>query len=148
MQPPIGTLVAPTPTYRESMGTGEGGAVLLALRRGSGQLYYPGSDRMFWVPTRQIGPIPPEVFPDECLERVLSGLLLFLNADECVLETVSGDTWQLAIEIPALSREGIEELRGMLGERLADFAFEAGSMRHVLLRMTLRSLPPAAGAVR
>ena len=61
--PIVGSLVVPAPIYRESMETGEGAAILLEVRRSSGHLYYPGTDREYWVPTRQIGAIPAEAVP-------------------------------------------------------------------------------------
>lgn len=143
----VGTLVAPAPAYRDTMGTGEGGAVLLATRRGSGQVYYAASDQMYWVPTRQLGAIPADVLPEACRERFLSHLLLYMRADECVLEAVEGDTMRLAIESPGLTSTELDQLRSDLGSRLVGFGFEPGSMRHVLVRLDLVSLPPAADTV-
>ncbi len=148
MDPAVGALVAPTPKYRATMGTGDGGAVLLATRRGSGQIYYVGTDHMYWVPTRQLGEIPPEVLPDGSRERLLSDILLFLRADECVLDAVDGDKMDISVESPGVTGEAFDQLRADLGPRLARFAFEAGSMRHVLIRLELVSLPPAADTVR
>ena len=148
MDPAVGALVAPAPSYREAMGTGDGGAVLLATRRGSAQIYYAATDRMFWVPTRQLGEIPPEVLPEGCRERYLAELLTFMRADECILEAVEDDTMRLAIESPGLTSAELDQLRTDLGNRLVGFGFEPGSMRHVLVRLDLVSLPPAADTVR
>ena len=46
-EPPVGSLVVPSPRYRGAMGLGEGAALLLALRRGSGKLFYAGHDRTY-----------------------------------------------------------------------------------------------------
>ena len=146
--PPVGSLVVPSPSYRETMETGEGAAVLLAILRGSGKLYYAGTDKTFWVPMRQVRPIPPEVLPPECLERFLSDLLLFLDAEACTVEEVGQDAMQLAIEVPAITRNRLEELIAKLASRLEDFELEPRSMRAVLFEMSLVSLPRAAGAGR
>jgi hypothetical protein len=144
--PPVGSLVVPAPTYRDTMGTGEGAAVLMGLRRGSANLYYAASDRAYWVPTGKIRPIPPEAVPDDCRERLLSDLLLFLEADECVIDAADSDGMVLSIEAPAQSRERLRELESMLGERLADFEIAPGSMRALNLHLDLVSLPAASGA--
>lgn len=146
--PPVGSLVVPSPRYRENMGTGEGAALLLALRRGSGNLFYAGTDRGFWVPMRDVRAIPPVAVPESCLERLLSDLLLHVRADECAIDAYGNGAMNLAIEIPALSSAQLAELRARLGPRLKDVRFEAGSMRAVMLRVDLVSLPEAAGAGR
>ena len=146
--PPVGSLVVPSPSYRDTMETGEGAAVLLAILRGSGKLYYAGSDKTFWVPMRQVRPIPHEVVPPESLEIFLSDLLTFLEAEACTVEEVGRDTMQLALEIPALSRGRLHGLTEKLGSRLADFELEPRSMRALLLQMELVSLPRAADAGR
>ena len=142
---PVGSLVAPAPAYRESMGTGEGAAILAGMLRGSGRLYYAATDSSFWVPLRLIRPIPPEALPEECLERFLSHLLLSLEAEECLFER-QPDGLGLAIEIPRLARAMIEELEGRLGERLRDLDILPASMRALTLKLDLVSLPRAAGA--
>jgi len=142
--PPVGSLVVPAPTYRETMGTGEGAAVLLALRRGSAHLYYPGQDCSHWVPTRHIRPIPADAVPADSLERFLHELLRFLEADECRVEEVGQDAMKLAVEGPGLNRARLAELERELGPRLADFAFEPRNMHAVLVRLDLVSLPASA----
>ena len=146
--PQVGSLAVPAPQYRESMGTGEAAGVLLGLRRTSGHIYYPSSEHSYWVPVRQISSIPPEVLPDDCLERLLSDLLLFVRADECELLEIGERSLKLAIESPGLSREELHELEQRLSGTLSDYALEPGSMRAVLLRLDLTDLPDAAGAGR
>jgi len=140
--------VIPSPAYRVSMETGEGAAILLALRRGSGYLYYPRNDRAFWVPTRDVRAIPAEAVPEGSLEALLSSTLLFLDAEECAIEEATGDSMKLAIDHPGASRERLRDLEARLGARLADFAYEPGSMRAVTLHLSLVSLPEAAGGGR
>jgi hypothetical protein len=144
---PVGTLVAPSPSYRAAMGTGEGAAILAGVLRGSGRLYYPSSDASFWVPMRLIRPIPPEAVPEECLERILSRLLLSLEAEDCVVER-QPEGLGLAIELPRLSRAMAKELEGWLGDRLRGLEIVPASMRALTLKLDLVSLPPAAGAGR
>ncbi len=144
---PVGSLVAPAPAYRESMGTGEGAAILAAILRGSGRLYYPEVDSSFWVPLRLVRPIPPEALPEDCLERFLSKLLLSLEAEECVVER-QPDGLGLAIEIASLPRAAVEELERWLGGRLRDLEIVPASMRALTLKLDLVSLPLAAGAGR
>lgn len=146
--PAVGSLVVPSPSYREALKTGEGAALLLGLRRGSGHLFYPATDRSFWIPMRDVRAIPAEAVPGDSLESLLSRLLLFLEAEECTVEDRVGDTMNLVIEHPGASRERLRELAGLLGERLSDYAYEPGSMRAVVLRLALSSLPAAAGEGR
>jgi len=84
--PVVGSLVVPSPRYRRQMGTGEGAALMLATRRGSALLFYFGTDRGFWVPTRQIAAIPAEAVPAGCLELLLHELMVYLEAEECEIE--------------------------------------------------------------
>lgn len=142
---PVGSLVAPAPSYRAAMGTGEGAAILAAILRGSGRLYYPANDATFWVPLRLVRPIPPEALPENCLERFLSGLLLSLEAEECVAERLE-EGLGLAIEVARLTNERIAEMEAGLGTRLRDLEIVPASMRAVTLKLELVSLPPAAGA--
>ncbi len=142
--PPVGSLVVPSPDYRQSMRTGEGAAILLALRRGSGNLYYPGTDRRYWVPMRDVRPIPPEAVPEASLERLLSGLFLSLDAEECVIHGAGQGSLEVTVDHPGLTRDGLRALEARLGSRLADFACEPGSMRVATLRLSLVSLPAAA----
>ncbi|MHC4550018.1 MAG: hypothetical protein ACYTEZ_14700 [Planctomycetota bacterium] len=146
--PPVGSLVVPSPTYRATMGTGEGAAVLLAVLRGNGKLYYASTDRTYWVPLRQVRPLPDGVLLAESLEAFLSRLLLFLETEECRVDEVEAETMRLALEIPALSRKRLQELGDRLGDRLADFTLEPRSMHALLLDLKLVSLPRAAGAGR
>ncbi|MCK6462056.1 MAG: hypothetical protein L6Q95_19410 [Planctomycetes bacterium] len=144
---PVGSLVAPAPSYRAAMGTGEGAAILMAILRGSGRLYYPATDASFWVPLRLVREIPPGALPDDCLETFLSRLLLSLEAEECVAERVAKGLG-LAIEIPRVTRAMWEELKRKLGEGLQDIEIVPASMRAVTLKLEIGSLPPAAGAGR
>lgn len=144
--PLVGSLVVPSPNYRATMGTGEGAAILLATLRGSGKLYYPGTDRTFWVPMREVRAIPSEAVPPDSLELFLSGLLRLLETEECTIDRVSEGAMTLVLDIPALSRDRLGELRRLVGDRLVNFALEPRSMRALQLELQLVSLPPAAGA--
>jgi hypothetical protein len=130
------------------MGTGEGAALLMGVLRGSGRLYYPATDGAFWVPLRLVRPIPPAVLPEDCLERFLSGLLLFLGAEDCVVERQAPDAMGLSIDAPGLSQSMIDELRRKLGDRLRDLEVAPASMRALTVKLDLVSLPAAAGAGR
>jgi hypothetical protein len=144
---PVGSLVAPAPSYRAAMGTGEGAAILAAMLRGNVRLYYPATDTSFWVPLRLVRPIPPEALPDECLESFLSRLLLSLEAEECTVERHEGGLG-LAIEVPRLTRARAADLEAGLGDRLRDLEIVPASMRTFTLKLELASLPPAAGTGR
>lgn len=144
---PVGTLVAPAPSYRAAMGTGEGAAILAGMLRGSGRLYYASADTSFWVPVRLVAAIPPGALPDDCLERLLSQLLLSLEAEDCVFER-QPDGLGLAIELPRLSRAKVLEVEAWLGDRLRGLEIVPASMRALTLKLDLVSLPPAAGAGR
>jgi hypothetical protein len=127
------------------MKTGEGAAILLALRRGSGNLYYPGTDRSFWVPMADVRAIPREAVPEGSLEALLSGLLLFLDAEECVIDEGGAGAMRLTIDHAGSTRAQLRELETTLGARLEDYAYEPASMRCARLRLSLVSLPTAAG---
>lgn len=145
---PVGSLVAPAPSYRETMDTGEAAAVLMGVMRGTGRLYYAATDRTFWVPMRLVRPIPAPVLPDDCLERVLSHLLSSLGAEECTVERLGPGSLGLAVEIPRLTRGVLRDMEGWLGSRLKDVEIVPASMRAITLRLELASLPEAAGAGR
>jgi len=144
--PPVGSLVVPSPTYRATMKTGEGAAILLATMRGSGKLYYPGTDQTFWVPMREVRAIPAEAVPADSRELFLSNLLRLLETEECTIDRVEGGSMTLALEIPSLSRDRLAELRDLVGDGLVNYALEPRSMRALQLELQLASLPPAAGA--
>ena len=140
----IGSLAVPSPQYRETMQTGESAAVLMALRRGSAHLYYPGVDRSFWVPTRQVRTIPPEAVPEDCLESFLSRLLRFLSAEECVVLEFDGHSATLEITYPGMNRAKLLELLEFLGPKLGDYSIRPGSMQVALLELILVNLPAPA----
>ena len=144
--PPVGSLVVPSPRYRETMGTGEAAAILMSLRRGSGNLYYAVSDQAYWVPLRQVRSIPADAVPEDCLEAVLSELLLFVRAEDCQIHEREGDSMYLTVESPGVSRDHLEELERGLGDRLDDFAIEPASMRALALHFHLIGLPDASSA--
>ena len=143
--PLVGSLVVPSPTYRATMKTGEGAAILLATLRGSGKLYYPSTDQTFWVPAREVRAIPAEAVPTGSLEIFLSSLLRLLETEECTIDRVDGGSMTLALEIPSLSRDRLGELRDLVGARLVNYALEPRSMRALQLELQLVSLPRAAG---
>lgn len=140
----IGSLAVPSPQYRETMETGEGAGILLALRRGSAHLFYPGTDRSYWVPTRQVQTIPAEAVPAESLEGYLSRLLRFLLAEECVVIDFDGRSATLEITYPGMDRAKLLELLEFLGPTLGDYAIRPGSMQVALLQLTLVNLPDPA----
>ncbi|MHC4973918.1 MAG: hypothetical protein ACYTG3_16460 [Planctomycetota bacterium] len=144
--PLIGSLVVPSPTYRATMETGEGAAILLATLRGSGKLYYPGTDQTFWVPMREVRGIPNEAVPGDSLELFLSHLLRLLETEECTVDRVGEGSMTLALDIPALSQDRLGELHDLVGECLVNYALEPRSMRALQLELQLVSLPRAAGA--
>ncbi|MDH3591743.1 MAG: hypothetical protein OER88_07690 [Planctomycetota bacterium] len=144
MEISVGSLVVPSPRFRAAMETGEGAAILIARQRGNVHLYYPGRDNAYWVPTRDVRPIPSEAVPEVCLERFLSNLILRFECDECSIESAPADGLRLTLEIPALSRTDLEDVRRSLGDILVDYAFEAGSMRAMVCKLTLGGLPPSA----
>ena len=143
--PPVGSLVVPSPTYRATMKTGEGAAILLATLRGSGKLYYPGTDQTFWVPMREVRAIPDEAVPASSRELFLSNLLRLLETEECTIDRVEGGSMTLALEIPSMSRDRLAELRDLVGDGLVNYALEPRSMRALQLELQLASLPPTAG---
>jgi len=145
---PAGTLVVPSPSYRATMDTGEGAALLLGTLRGSGKLYYPSTDRTFWVPLRKVRPIPHEVVPEDSLERLLSDLVLILEAVEGSVTNVAGNTMALELEVPHFDCDRLVEITTLLGERLTGWVMEPGSMRALLLKLDLAGLPAAVGAGR
>ncbi|MGQ0614084.1 MAG: hypothetical protein ACT4PV_10135 [Planctomycetaceae bacterium] len=143
--PAIGSLVVPSPSYRAAMGTGEGAALLLALRRGSGYLQYVSTDRAYWVPLRDVRRVPAEAVPASSLEHRLSSLLLSLNAEEVTLEDASPGAMRLAVDIPATSREALRDLEASLGGMLRGLAIEPGGRHALTLKLDLVSLPAPAG---
>lgn len=144
--PRIGSLVVPSPTYRATMETGEGAAILLSTLRGSGKLYYPATDRTFWVPMRDVREIPTEAVPAGSRELFLSDLLQLLEAEECTIDRVEADSMTLVLEIPSFSEHRLGELRDLAGDCLGTYALEPRSMRAMQLELRLVSLPRAAGA--
>jgi hypothetical protein len=143
--PPVGSLVVPAPDFRSAMGTGEGAALLLALRRGSGHLYYPSTGRGFWVPLRDLRAIPMEAVPRDSLEALLSELLLYLEAEEVDVSEGGGGQMEIAAETPGISHSRLRGLEAALGSRLADLSIEPGGRHAIVLRLRLVSLP-AGGA--
>ena len=144
--PLIGSLVVASPKYRDTMGTGEGAAILLALRRGSGKLFYPDRDRTFWVPTNEVRAIPAAAVPEDSLERLLSDLLLFLNAEESNLEAYEGDRATIAIETAELTGRKLRELRWLYRGRIVEVDFSPRNMSRITLMIRLAHLPAPAGA--
>jgi len=142
--PPVGSLVVPSPKYRETMGTGEGAAVLLARRRGSGKLFYAGADRTYWVPMSEVRGIPPEAVADDTLERLLTDLLTFVDAEECEVESYEGSTMTLAIEAPSLTRLQLRQLEWRFRGRLENVDFGPRNMSRIMLHVRLVFLPAAA----
>ena len=142
--PRIGALVVPSPEFRETMGTGEGAAVLLAHRRGSGKLFYARVDRSYWVPMNSVREIPIEAVAEDSLERLLTDILLFLQAEECDIEAFSGDGMELAVEAPALTREGLRMLESIWSEQVKNVDFVPRSMSRIKLLIRLGFLPEAS----
>ena len=145
-KPPVGSLVVPSPAYRDTLQTGESAAILMELRRGNGHLYYPIHDRGYWVAMREVQPIPAESVPATSLEYLLSDLLLFLGAESCTINRFEDGAMSLTVEVPSTSRGHLAELARGLGERLAEFVIEPGNMRSVVMHLELTGLPPASGA--
>lgn len=143
--PPVGSLVVPSPRYRETMGTGEGAAVLLAVRRGSGRLFYAGQDTSYWVPTNEVRAIPREAVPDDSLEALLTDLLLFVGAEECSVEAYADNAMELAVETAQLTRTQLAELETRFAKQVRSVDFAPRNMSRILLRINLLSLPGPAG---
>lgn len=142
--PDVGSLVVPSPRYRETMETGEGAAILLEVRRSSGHLFYPSTDREYWVPTRQIQGIPDEAVPDGAQEHFLSTLLKFLKTEACALIEYDVSSIVLEITYPGMDRAKLIELLEYLGPTLDDYAIRPGSMQVALLELRLKNLPQPA----
>ncbi len=140
----IGSLAVPSPNYREQMEISEAAGVLLALRRGSAHLFYPGADQNYWVPTRHVATIPPAAVPEGCLENFLSRVLKFLRAEECAVIEFDGTSATLEITYPGIDRAGFLSFLEFLGPRLANYVIEPGSMQVAQLQLQLCQLPPAA----
>lgn len=130
------------------MGTGEGAALLLALRRGSGQLFYPLADRTYWVPMNDVRAIPRLAVPQDCLEGLLSDLLFLVGAEECLVEQFSAGerTMELAVETPDLEQGLRRQLEGQLRGRLESLDVGPRNMSRITLRLRLVSLPAPAPA--
>ncbi|MHC4959175.1 MAG: hypothetical protein ACYTGN_12470 [Planctomycetota bacterium] len=144
--PPVGSLVVPSPRYRETLATGEGAALLVGLRRGSGQLFYADADKGYWVPTSELRAIPAEAVPDGCLERFLSDVLLFLRAEECAVDAYAPGSMELAVEAPDLDAERHATLQERWGDHLERLDFAPRNMSRILLRLRLSRLPAPAAA--
>lgn len=146
--PPVGSLVVPAPRFREQMRTGEGAAILLAILRSSGHLWYASTDLGYHVPLKDVRPIPADAVPGQSREALLSGLILWLGAEECSLEPHGGDALDLTLDIPRLPADRVDELRARLGERLLEFSVEPGGRHAITLSLRLVRLPPSHGAGR
>ncbi|MEM8884301.1 MAG: hypothetical protein AAGD14_09545 [Planctomycetota bacterium] len=140
----IGSLAVPAPGYRSTMETGEGAAVLMAIRRGSVHIFYPGTDREFWVPTRHVRTIPADAVPTDSLESFLSRILKFLRAEECTLVAFDGTSATLDITYPGMNRDQLLEFLELLGPCLGDYAIKPGSMQVALIQVELVNLPAPA----
>ena len=136
----------PAPGFRTAMGTGEGAALLLALRRGSGHLYYPASGRGYWVPIREVRAIPDGAVPAGSCEALLSGVVRYLAADEVDIEGGLGGRARLTLDLPGLTHAQLRGLEGILGPWLKDLTAEPGGRHALTLRLELTGLPPAHGA--
>ena len=143
--PPVGSLVVPSPKFRETMGTGEGAALLLALRHGSGRLFYAAADTGYWIPMNEVRAIPREAVPDGCLETLLTDLLLFVGAEECSIDAYTGDSMELAVETAQLTRAQLAELETRFAEQVQSVDFAPRNMSRILLRINLLFLPGPAG---
>ncbi len=142
--PPVGSLVVPSPKFRETMGTGEGAALLLALSRGSGRLFYAATDTGYWVQMNEVRAIPREAVPDGCLEALLTDLLLFVGAEECSIDDYAGDSMELAVETAQLTRAQLAELETRFAEQVQSIDFAPRNMSRILLRIHLLFLPAPA----
>lgn len=146
--PPVGSLVVPAPGFRSAMGTGEGAALLLAIRRGSGHLYYPSTGRGFWVPLRDVRAIPLEAVPASSVEALLSELLLYLGADEVDVNEGGGGRMELTVETSGISHARLRGLEASLGGRLEELSIEPGGRHAIVLRLRLVSLPASGSGSR
>jgi len=142
--PPVGSLVVPAPSFRDAMGTGDGAALLLDHQRGSAHLYYPGSQRAFWVHLRNVRGIPPDAVPPSSLEALLHRLLTDASAETCEIDDMDGQ-FVLSMTIPRLSDKQLDRILTAWGPRVRSYSLEPGNMHSVLLRLDLINLPPAHG---
>ena len=147
--PPVGSLVVPSPRYRETMGTGEGAALLLGLRRGSGQLFYFGKDAAYWVPMNDVRAIPRIAVPRHCLEGLLSDVLLLVGAEACQVEQFSTEErrMELSVEAPELEQDRRRRLEWRLRGRLDSLDVAPRNMSRITVRLRLVHLPAPAPAV-
>ena len=141
--PPVGSLVVPAPEFRETMQTGEGAALMLSHQRGSAEIFYPGTQRTFWVPLDKIREVPQEAVAQGCLEDLLSAVIKDLETEECVMDPGEDGAILLTLGIPRLAQESLARLQATLGETLQLFLVEPGNMHRISLRLLLVNLPQA-----
>jgi hypothetical protein len=120
--------------------------LLVELRRSDARVQYLVEGRSAWVQLHDLGP-PPQAVQPGSLEALVSALLKLLDAKEMELSRLEGSRWRLLASHGAIATRTIDEVRGMLGERLRAWVLRPSGMHRIQSAFEIEALThPSGGA--
>lgn len=135
-EPDIGAVtIVPFERVRAQIGCAEEAGVLMEDRRSVVRVFFPNTDRTFWLDRDKVASIPLERLPVHPLVETLHRIALRVGAVLIEEQERGGATHAYNVYTPAVTLPDVQYVHDFLGERLVELTIAAGSVRRVKLAL-------------
>lgn len=132
--PEVGDVtIVPFPRVREQIGCAEEAGILMEDRRNVVRVFFPGTDRTFWLDRDKIAAVSLDRLP---VHEVVETLHHIARRVEAVLieeQEQAGAAHAYNVYAPSVTLPDLEFVRDLLGARMEEMTIAAGSVRRVKL---------------
>lgn len=133
-EPQIGAVtIVPFERVRAQIGCAEEAGILMEDRRNVVRVFFPNTDRTFWLDRDKVASIPLGRLPVHPLVETLHRIATRVDA-VLIEEQERGDAANAYnVYTPAVTLPDLQYVHDLLGEQLVELTIAAGSVRRVKL---------------
>ncbi len=138
-EPNVGDVtIVPYPRVREQIGCAEEAGILMEDRRNVLRVFFPGSNRTYWLDRDKVTAVEPA---QVTLHPLVGALHQIARRVDAVLideqESLAGEA-AYNVYAPVMTLPDLLFVRDLLGEGLVEMTIAAGSVRRVKLALRFR----------
>ena len=131
-------VIVPYPRIREQIGLGTEVGLFMEDRRNTIRVWFPDSDRSFYLEPEKLQVVPPGRVPVDPVAERLHRVARLVDAVLIEVHVQEAERGQYHVFTPMLTLEQLAEIQTILGEDLLEITIKAGSVRRVKLELILR----------
>ena len=138
-EPDVGDVtIVPYPRVREQIGCAEEAGLLMEDRRNVLRVFFPGTERTFWLDRDKVTAIDADQLPLHPLVERLHKIARRVDAVLIEEQESAADEEAYNVYAPSMTLPDLLYVRDLLGDELLGLEIAAGSVRRVKLVLRFR----------